>query len=115
MERLRVETMDVPINEDLLGQYTIHAAIIRLGKESLEMVPVGSVILGSFGRLDVKGPNGQLMLILQATAGTERSGFVPNDGRWTIAKREVSKRGWVALTQSTFEQLFADLFGINAL
>ena len=60
-ELVTFEIMRIEINEDLLGSYTLERAVIRLADESLEMTPVGSLIFGSFGRIDVKGPNGQLL------------------------------------------------------
>jgi hypothetical protein len=107
------ETRDAKIHEEFLGLYTVPSALIKLGNETLEMLPVGTFILGSFGRIDLKGPNGQLMLILQGHVGTEE--LIPTDSRWTIVKRDDSRRTQFDLTETTFEQLFADLFGINAL
>lgn len=85
-----------------------------MGVEKLEMTPVGTMILGSFGRIDLKGPNGQLMLILEATPGTEETDYVPRDGRWFIVIREQTRRLKSELTKANFEQLFMSLFGINA-
>jgi hypothetical protein len=99
----------------LLGPYTAQQATITLDDEVLEMIPLGTVILGSFGRIDVKGPRGQLMLILNATRGTGETAYVPKDGRWSIVKREGYSRLPSELNEETFGQLFADLFGINAL
>lgn len=53
---LKYETSEVSINEEWIGHYTTKSATIRLGMEKLEMMPVGTIILGSFGRIDLKGP-----------------------------------------------------------
>jgi hypothetical protein len=112
---LEFETSDLQINEEWLGLYTVKRAVIRLGVDKLEMTPVGTIILGSFGRIDLKGPNDERMLILEATPGTEETNFEPKDGQWFIVKREQNRRFKSELTKATFEQLFMGLFGINAL
>jgi hypothetical protein len=114
-ELVKFERKDLPIDEDMLGPYTVQQATITLDNEVLEMIPLGTVIFGSFGRIDVKGPNGEVMLILEATPGNEETNFVPSDGRWFIVTRADSRRFKSELTDKTFQQLFADLLGINAL
>src|SRR5271167_2442973 len=108
-------TIEVQIMDDgLLGSYKLQRAIIGLGRKTLEMNPVGSMIFGSFGRIDVTGPNGKLMLILEATHGTEENDFVPTGGQWFITKRVDSGRLQEELTKEVFERVFKDLFGLNA-
>lgn len=103
------------INEGMLGPCVVEQAVITLGNENLEIIPLGTVIFGSFGRIDVKGPNGEVMPILDATPGFEETKFVPTDARWFIVTRAESHRFKSEVTEVTFQQLFADLFGINAL
>lgn len=113
---LTFDTKELQIMSDgWLGSYKLQRAIIGLGRKTLEMNPVGSVIFGSFGRIDVKGPNGKLMLILEATQGPEEDDFVPTGGQWFITNRVGSRRLQEELTQEAFERLFTDLLGLNAL
>lgn len=99
----------VSINEEMLGLYTAETGTIKLGKEKLHFQPVGSVILGGFGRVDVDGPNGTVMLILLSLAPNEHQRDL---SEWYIVHPK-SRREFIPLTQDSFEQLFADLFGID--
>jgi hypothetical protein len=69
-QTIEFEISDLTIHEEWLGQYTSKWVAIRLGRAVLKMEPSGTVILGSFGRVDLIGPRGQLMLILEAERGT---------------------------------------------
>ena len=54
----------VPLTEEALGTYEVESCTIGLQKQKLTFKPLGSVIIGGFGRIDVDGPNGNVMLIL---------------------------------------------------
>ncbi len=56
----------VQCREETLGAYQIESGLIKLGNDTLSLNPVGSVIVGGFGRVDVKGPNGSVLFLLCA-------------------------------------------------
>jgi hypothetical protein len=112
---VKFDRKPLPINEGMLGEYTTQQATITLDNEVLEMIPLGTIIFGSFGRIDVKGPRGQLMLILNATPGTGETAYVPKDASWSIVKREGHSRFRSEFNEESFGKLFADLFGIDAI
>jgi hypothetical protein len=101
------------ITEDHLGTYPVNSAEIRLADETLQLKPIGSLILGSFGRIDLTGPNGQVMLILNAEKASAQTGYRPTNPTWYIVKKEANGRFQKELTEATFEEVFADLFGID--
>lgn len=102
----------VRITEETLGTYSIPTVQIELRHRNLWLRPIGSVIVGGFGRINVDGPAGNAMLILT----NERDDIQPDKRRaeaeWFIAhpKRPTELR---ILTRESFEQLFTDLFGIS--
>jgi hypothetical protein len=98
--------------EDSLGRYQIKAGVIKLGNEKLELQPVGSVIVGGFGRVDAKGPNGTALLLLCAPDPTIATDQLRDSATWYVGnpERPIQLR---RLTKENFEQLFANLFGLD--
>jgi len=60
---LTIETVDSTLNEESIGVYTIPQLILRLGNETVTFAPKGTMIIGSFGRVDMEGPLGGVMLV----------------------------------------------------
>ena len=102
----------VPRSEDLLGLYQIESGLIKLGNEKLELQPVGSVIVGGFGRVDAKGPNGTAMLLLRAPDPSIAKDKLRDSAQWFIAPPQKPTQ-LQPLTKDNFEQTFADLFGLD--
>lgn len=103
---------NVSLTEETLGRYEIESCVISLQQQKLTFKPVGSVIVGGFGRVDVDGPNGSVMLILCAPDNNGPPEQRRNNAQWFIShpKQRTNLRQF---TKEAFEQLFADLFGIN--
>jgi hypothetical protein len=77
----------------------------------VEIQARASVIIGGFGRIDVGGPNGSAMLVLCPPDDNIPREQHRDRAEWFIShplRRTILR----PLTQATFEQLFADLFGI---
>jgi hypothetical protein len=100
-------------DEELIGSYTTHSATISLGKERLKLNPIGTAILGSFGRIDVDGPQGSVMLILNAQKATPESGFTPTNPVWHIVRKDEQTRSAIELNKGSFTDLLSALFGIG--
>ncbi|MGO8955196.1 MAG: hypothetical protein ACLPWS_10355 [Rhodomicrobium sp.] len=104
--------LNIPRSEDLLGVYQIASGLIKLGNEKLELQPVGSVIVGGFGRVDAKGPNGTAMLLLCAPDPSIAKDKLRDSAEWFIATPQRPTQ-LQPLTKDNFEQTFADLFGLD--
>lgn len=50
--------------EEHIGKYEVPVMKISIGNEKIELNPVGTLIIGGRGRVDVKGSAGEVMLIL---------------------------------------------------
>jgi hypothetical protein len=103
---------NVSLTEEALGPYEVESCTIILQQEKLTFKPVGSVIIGGFGRIDVDGPNGHVMLILCTPDNNVPPNERRNKAEWFIShpKQRTNLRPF---TKEAFEQLFADLFGIG--
>jgi hypothetical protein len=116
---LRYDRKKVLLHEEALAAYEAEAASIRLGGKTLRIDPVGTYLIGAFGRIDVTGPIGKVVWLLL--------GSDIESAAWHIAHpvaaagprplRAPSTRAMRAtfepLTKESFEQLFVDLLGIQ--
>lgn len=109
---LQLDISSMKLTEEMLGTYDVQIASIVLGAENLKFTPVGSIIIGGFGRIDVEGPNGLAMLILTSDVSTGTSQERRNPSQWYIAHPR-DPRNLLLLTQESFQQIFSDLFGIS--
>lgn len=111
------EKRKIPLYEEALGSYEIESAKVRLGTKTLSIVPVGTFVIGAFGRVDVTGPNGKVTWLLLGERMESAVWHVVHPVSVPSALRSPSARStrgtFVPLTKDLFEQLFVDLFGIS--
>lgn len=50
---IKIIGLERPITEQLLGQYTITEKVIVIGNRNIYLRPVGAILSGSFGRIDI--------------------------------------------------------------
>lgn len=60
---ISVRTKDISIYEQFIGSYDLKQLDIVVGKDIISLIPRGTLILGSNGRIDMKGPKGDLFII----------------------------------------------------
>jgi len=61
---VQTSTSRVELREDVLGSYTAPSLNIDLGNSSVRFVPVGTILLGSPGRVDLMGLHGAVRFVL---------------------------------------------------
>ncbi|MDR3517226.1 MAG: hypothetical protein P4M00_15565 [Azospirillaceae bacterium] len=65
---------DVIINEDFIGPYAVQELILKIGLSTITFKPIGTMVIGTKGRVDVQGPRGSARLSLvnkQVTSARE--------------------------------------------
>jgi hypothetical protein len=55
---------DIDLNEENIGSYRAPVMILKIGRQEITMTPVGTLLIGSKGRVDVEGPTGRAHLLL---------------------------------------------------
>lgn len=55
---------EIELNEEFSGPYKVKAMRLRIGKSVITFKPVGTMLIGSKGRVDVSGPRGESRLVL---------------------------------------------------
>ena len=94
---LTVKTdITVNISEAYIGQYSIKRYDIYLGNDIVSLTPKGTLILGSYGRIDMSGSKGEIMLI-----ETEWN-------NWKFAKRTPKLETW-DVTDESFTAILQSL------
>lgn len=104
-----------PAHEEKLGTYNIDTLVLEVAGRKLTFLPKGTLLLGSSGRVDVSGPNGELFLILINANGSsseearaQATWYIRNPSRPPPKSRSDLR----PLNEATFQELFADLLGI---
>jgi len=87
---------DIKCYEDYTGEYVIKKLDIILGSDIVSLVPKGTVILGSLGRIDMMGNDGDIMLIEQEW------------NEWKFAKRTPKLNMW-NLSEESFKATLQNL------
>lgn len=59
-----VQTEDVLLNEEAIGTYTASQIKIRVGSHTVKLKPIGTFLIGAYGRVDMEGPRGISRLTL---------------------------------------------------
>jgi len=62
--RVSIEYADKRLSEDHVGQYESRYATIRIGTNSVRLDPVGTIVVGARGRIDMIGPGGIVKFVL---------------------------------------------------
>ena len=64
----------VELNEENIGSYAAKQMVLKIGPKSVVLEPIGTLLLGSKGRVDVIGPAGKAQILL---VDSKRSGPTP--------------------------------------
>ena len=106
----------MPAHEENIGPYDIEWLELRVVEKKLTFLPVGTLLLRASGRIDASGPTGDISLVLIEADTTELPQERRAQATWFIRHPSLpvprSRSDLRPLNESTFEELFADLFGI---
>jgi hypothetical protein len=61
---IELRESDIELNEENIGVYTAKRLAIVIGAQEILLTPVGTLLIGSKGRVDVKGSAGDSRLVL---------------------------------------------------
>ena len=60
----RIEFRPIDLNEEFSGPYSVQELLIHFGNSTITFRPIGTMLIGSKGRVDVHGPRGIVRLTL---------------------------------------------------
>lgn len=86
----------VQLNEEYIGQYKVPRLDIYVGNDIISLTPRGTLIIGSYGRIDMRGPKGEIMIIEQKLSD------------WKFAKRTPKLETW-DINENSFKSIIQEL------
>lgn len=98
---LTIEPDSLELTEDYLGTYDIASIHLKVGSERIYLRPRGTLIVGGFGRVDMIGDDGRVMIVL---LGPEETKDVPKRmkiAQWNLVDRD-KIRSITPLTEESF-------------
>jgi hypothetical protein len=60
----KITRRDIQLNEDFIGAYTAPEMTLIIGRSTITFTPIGTMLIGTKGRVDVQGPLGTARLSL---------------------------------------------------
>lgn len=109
------------LTEQDIGQYDIELLQLQLASRKLTFKPEGTMLVGAYGRIEVSGPTGKVVLLLRDTDKNvplkEKRAHVdwfitrPMPELRSLPRNWPERRPW---TEESFQQMFTDLFGISS-
>ena len=84
------------ITEEYIGSYNTNRLDIYLGNDIVSLTPKGTLIAGSYGRIDMNGSKGEIMLI------------EPEWNEWKFAKRTPRLEMW-DVSEDSFKDILKEL------
>jgi len=61
---IKLSYRDIELNEENIGSYRARQMILKIGRQEITMTPVGTLLIGAKGRVDVVGPAGRTRFVL---------------------------------------------------
>lgn len=65
-----VEHREIDLTEENIGRYKAPSRTIKFGTNTISMVPIGTLLIGTKGRVDMTGPRGVIRFILADKSST---------------------------------------------
>ena len=101
--------------EEHIGPYTVPVMKIGIGDETIRLDPVGTLIIGASGRVDIKGRAGNAMLVL-SQVNKSKSSAAPgakdasNELIWKYVEKS-SPPAYFDLNKPLFERILMSVSG----
>ena len=89
-KEVKINKTTVEISEDHIDTYKIDILHLFIGKDKVSFIPKGTLIIGANGRIDVLGPKGSQMLVLN------------KENIWEIVSRRTVKPEFKPFSEESF-------------
>jgi hypothetical protein len=63
-DKIEIKDCEITIYEEKLGSYEIKKRSLNIKNNIVEFIPVGAILIGAWGRIDMEGPNGKVKFVL---------------------------------------------------
>ena len=94
--QIRLEYRSIRLNEENIGSYTAKQMVLRIGRQEVLLVPVGTLLIGFKGRVDIEGPAGKAQLALVDSRASSTASLihvsVGEGGKLPVAPKKTAGR-----------------------
>ncbi len=125
---INIEYTPITLTEENIGSYQVRKALLKIGRSVVTLLPVGTLLIGSKGRVDVLGPRGTTVPILLINSKIQKAsdmirvqvsiGGKPTDPpkeepkeitwEWKMLTRPPERR-FIELTQEAFFEMLMEV------
>lgn len=128
--QIRLDYRPIELNEENIGSYTAKEMVLKIGRQEIVLVPIGTLLFGFKGRVDVIGPAGRAQIALVDSKASSTASLIhvsvgvkgkpptpPNrqaqkiEWTWKIVTRPPERR-FIEITQETLFQIIMEV--VNA-
>lgn len=125
--QVRFQYESIELNEEQIGSYSARQMVLRIGKQEVRLVPIGTLLIGFKGRVDAVGSSGKAQIVLVDSRVSDLKSLVhvsigvgenppalPNKApgelrwEWKILTRPPERR-LVELNQESFFELIMEV------
>ncbi len=96
---IQIERTPIQLSEDHLGTYNADKLTFKIGRDKIVAKPIGTLLIGARGRVDLSGARKTLKIVLLGKGGpvlTTRieHGGVTEESSGSMVRGEVDEAGW---------------------
>ena len=108
---IQIERAKVQLREDYLGTYDADQLNVKIGFDKIFAKPVGTLLIGACGRVDLSGPRSTLKIVLADMDGSNHT-VRPRDGEVTrrsnrpFERTHAEEKGWYITTSDPHRVVF---------
>lgn len=129
--QIKTERRPVQLTEDDLGSYQAQSLAISIGNDTVIAQPVGAMLIGCSGRVDLSGSRRTLRIVLiekdgpgmKVTISGAEDQHQPSSSHAPLLRSAIDHRGWyvvtpppaataTALDQDSFRDAIMDVAGV---
>lgn len=95
IERMKPERVPINITEEQLGTYSVDSLTLTVGPNRLQFAPVGTILIGTRGRIDLQsGQNTAMFILTGQQARSARNHIVSSIDGQSPREDKMDKEVW---------------------
>ncbi len=124
---IEIERTPIQLREDYLGVYNADKLTLKIGRDKIVAKPIGTLLIGARGRVDLSGPRKTLKIVLLDEGGPVLTtkiehGGVTEESSHSTVRGDVEDAGWyiettppnsvvVAFSEESFRDAIMEVSG----
>lgn len=114
---IQIDRVRIQLSEDHIGNYNADKLTFKIGREKIVAKPIGTLLIGARGRVDLSGSRKTLRIVLLEKGGPVLTtkiehGGVTEESSHSMVRGEVDKAGWYIETPPPESVVVA--FGVDS-